>query len=119
MSLQGDKPRVHRVVIAADVGTVVNPDTVRAQMEGAMVYGLSAALYGHIDFKDGRVLQNNFDSYPVLRMDEMPRVDVHLIRNGQPPGGVGEPGVPPIAPALTNALFALTGKRIRRLPIVA
>jgi isoquinoline 1-oxidoreductase subunit beta len=117
VSIENGKPRVHRVVLAADIGTVINPDTVVAQMQGAVVYGLSAALYGQITFKDGKVEQNNFHDYQVLRMNEMPNVEVHLIKSGEAPGGVGEPGTPPIAPAVTNALFKLTGKRIRTLPI--
>jgi isoquinoline 1-oxidoreductase beta subunit len=117
VSLESDRPRVHRVVIAADVGTVVNPNQVVAQMEGGMVYGLSAALYGEITLKDGKVEQSNFNDYPVLRMNEMPTVEVHLVKSAEKPGGVGEPGTPPIAPALANALFALTGKRPRTLPL--
>jgi isoquinoline 1-oxidoreductase beta subunit len=117
VSIENGKPRVHRVVIAADVGMVVNPDTVIAQMEGAMVYGLTAALYGDISFKDGKVEQNNFHDYQMLRMNEMPKVEVHIVKSAEAPGGGGEPGTPPIAPAVTNALFKLTGKRIRSLPI--
>ncbi len=117
VSLVDGAPRVHRVVIAADVGAVVNPDTVEAQLEGAMVFGLSAALHGKITYKDGQVEQSNFHDYPVLRMNEMPAVEVHLVASDQPPGGVGEPGTPPIAPAVANALYALTGKRLRRLPL--
>lgn len=117
VSLEDGKPRVHRVVIAADVGTVVNPDTVAAQMESGMVYGLTAALYGRITFKDGQVEQSNFHDYPMLRINEMPNVEVHLVPSGEAPGGVGEPATPVIAPAVANALFALTGKRIRRLPL--
>jgi isoquinoline 1-oxidoreductase subunit beta len=117
VSIENGKPKIHRVVIAADVGTVVNPDTVIAQMEGAMVYGLTAALYGDISFKDGKVEQNNFHDYQMLRMNEMPKVEVHLVKSAEAPGGAGEPGTPPIAPAVTNALFKLTGKRIRSLPI--
>lgn len=119
VSLEDGKPRVHRVVIAADVGTVVNPDTVVAQMESAVVFGLSAALYGKITLKDGKVEQSNFHDYPILRISEMPKVEVHVVKSAEPPGGVGEPGTPPIAPAVANALFALTGKRIRSLPLVA
>jgi isoquinoline 1-oxidoreductase subunit beta len=99
VSLEGGKPRVHRVVIVADVGTVVNPDTVVAQMESGMVFGLSAAPFGKITFKDGKVEQSNFHDYPVLRFNEMPQVRVHLVPSTQPPGGAGEPGTPPIAPA--------------------
>lgn len=116
VSVVDGAPRVHRVVIAADVGAVVNPDTIEAQLEGAMVYGLSAALQGQITLKDGQVEQSNFHDYQVLRMNQMPKVEVHLVSSDQPPGGVGEPGTPPIAPAVANALYALTGKRLRRLP---
>jgi isoquinoline 1-oxidoreductase beta subunit len=115
----GGKIRVHRVVCAVDCGRVVNPDTVAAQMESGIVFGLSAALYGEITFKNGRVEQRNFNDYPVLRLGEMPAVEVNIIPSQEPASGVGEPGVPPIAPAVTNALFGLTGKRIRRLPISA
>ena len=111
------KPRVHRVVAAVDCGMTVNPLTIARQIEGAIVYGLSAALYGRISFKDGRVEQGNFHNYPVLRMSEMPKVEVHIVPSTEGPGGIGEPGTPPIAPAVVNALFALTGKRIRTLPI--
>ncbi|MEH1868135.1 MAG: xanthine dehydrogenase family protein molybdopterin-binding subunit [Nostoc sp.] len=113
------QPRVHRVVCAVDCGIVVNPDTVRAQMESGIVYGLSAALYGEITFKDGRVQQSNFHDYPVLRMNEMPKVEVYIVQNTEKPSGVGEISTPPIAPAVCNAIFAATGKRIRRLPINA
>jgi isoquinoline 1-oxidoreductase beta subunit len=109
--------RVHRVVCAIDCGTVVNPDTVRAQMEGGIVFGLSAALFGEITFKGGRVQQGNFHDYPVLRMDAMPKIEVHILPSSAPPLGVGEAGVPPIAPALANGVFAVTAKRIRQLPI--
>lgn len=109
--------RVHKVVCAIDCGKTVNPDTITAQMEGGIVFGLSAALHGEITFKKGRVEQSNFHDYPVVRMNEMPDVSVHIVKSAEPPGGVGEPGVPPIAPAVANAIFAATGKRIRRLPI--
>ena len=109
--------RVHRVVCAIDCGMIVNPLTIEAQMEGAIVMGLSAALYGEITLKDGRVEQGNFTDYPILRIDEMPVVDVHIVPSKDAPGGTGEPGVPPVAPALSNAVFAATGKRVRRLPI--
>ena len=117
VSIENGAPRVHRVVIAADVGTVINPDTVAAQMEGAMVFGLSAALYGRISLKDGKIEQSNFHDYPILRIGEMPKVEVYTVASKEPPGGVGEPGTPPIAPAVANALFALTGKRQRTLPL--
>ena len=109
--------QVDRVVCAVDCGRYVNPDTVEAQMESGIVFGLTAALYGAITFKAGRVEQGNFDDYEMLRMRDMPRVEVHIVASGEKPGGVGEPGVPPIAPALANAIFAATGKRLRRLPI--
>ncbi len=112
-------PRVHRVVAAVDCGMTVNPLTIERQIEGAIVYGLTAALYGKISFKDGRVEQGNFHQYPMLRMNEMPKVEVHIVKSSEAPGGVGEPGTPPIAPAVVNALFALTGQRVRTLPIAA
>jgi isoquinoline 1-oxidoreductase subunit beta len=111
--------RVHRVVCAVDCGLVINPDTVRAQMEGGIIFGLTAALKTEITLKDGRVVQGNFDDYPMLRIFEAPVIEVHIVPSTESPTGVGEPGVPPIAPALANALFAATGKRIRRLPIRA
>lgn len=117
VSLDGDKVRVHRVVAAFDCGRVVNPLTVEAQLQSAVAFGLSAALYGQVTLKDGRVQESNFHDYPVLRMNEMPRVEVHLVPGGDRPTGVGEPGTPPIAPAVANALFALTGKRVRTLPL--
>jgi len=113
------KLRVHRVVCAIDCGPVVNPDTVRAQMEGGIVFGLTAVLYGEITFEKGRVRQRNFHDYQMLRMNEMPEVEVHIVPSTEKMGGVGEPGVPPVAPAVANAIFTLTRKRIRRLPIRA
>lgn len=109
-------PKVHRVVAAVDCGMTVNPQTIERQIEGGIVYGLSAALYGRIGFKDGRVEQGNFHDYPVLRMNEMPKVEVHILPSTEKPGGIGEPGTPPIAPAVANAIFAATGQRLRRLP---
>jgi len=109
--------KVQRVVAAVDCGMTVNPEIIRRQIESAIVYGLSAALYGRITFKDGKVEQGNFDSYPVLRMNEMPIVEVHIVPSSEKPGGIGEPGLPALAPALTGAIFAATGKRVRRLPI--
>jgi isoquinoline 1-oxidoreductase beta subunit len=111
------RPRVHRVVAAVDCGEVVNPEIVRRQVESAIVYGLTAALYGKITFKDGRVEQGNFDTYPMLRMNEMPKVEVHIVKSDSHATGMGEPGLPPLAPALAAAIFKATGKRIRRLPI--
>lgn len=109
--------RVHRVICAIDCGRIVNPDTIAAQMESGIVFGLSAALHGAITLKNGRVEQGNFDDYPLLRIDAMPEVEVHIVPSEEAPGGVGEPGVPPIAPAVANAVFAATGARLRRLPI--
>ncbi len=117
VSIKGVVPKVHRVVAAIDCGRIVNPDTIQAQVAGAVAFGLSAALHGQITLKDGRVEQSNFHDYEVVRIDEMPEVEVHIVESAEGPGGVGEPGVPPIAPAVTNALFKLTGRRIRRLPI--
>jgi isoquinoline 1-oxidoreductase subunit beta len=109
--------KVHRVVCAVDCGRVINPDTVRAQMEGGIVFGLTAALKTEITLKDGRVEQSNFHDYQMMRIFETPEIEVHIVPSEENPTGVGEPGVPPVAPALTNAIFAVTGKRIRRLPI--
>lgn len=111
------KVRVHRVVAAIDSGWVVNPDMARYQIESGIFYGLTAALYGEITVRNGRVEQSNFDGYRIARMDEMPPVEVHILVGEGEQGGIGEPGVPPIAPAVCNAIFAATGKRIRRLPI--
>lgn len=117
VSVQDGRPRVHRVTCAIDCGVVVNPSTVVAQMEGGIGFGLSAALGERVDLARGRVVQSNFHDYRVLRMAEMPAVDVILLPGGGEPGGVGEPGTPPVAPAVANALFALTGRRLRSLPL--
>jgi isoquinoline 1-oxidoreductase beta subunit len=117
VSIENRRPRVHDVWVAADCGQIIHPGIVEAQMSGSVVAGLTAALYGEITIEKGRVKQGNFTDYPMLRMAEMPRVHVHIVKNHEEPGGVGEPGVPPIAPAVANALFVLTGKRLRRLPI--
>lgn len=109
--------KVHRVVCAIDCGRYVNPLTIETQMESGIVFGLSAALHGAITLKNGRVEQSNFHDYPVLRMNEMPQVEVHIVPSREAPGGVGEPGVPPTAPAVANALFAATGARLRSLPM--
>lgn len=114
---KGGNVRVHRVVCAIDCGPVVNPDTVKAQMEGGIVYGLTAALKGEITIRNGRVAQSNFHDYQMLRMNEMPEIEVHIVPSTNAIGGVGEPGTPPVAGAVVNAIFAATGKRIRRLPI--
>jgi isoquinoline 1-oxidoreductase beta subunit len=121
ISMHGDpgaqSVRVHRVTCAVDCGIVVNPDTVVAQIESAIIYGLTATLYGDISIKDGSIQQSNFHDYPLLRLADSPMIEVHLMNNTEPPGGVGEIGVPPIAPALVNAVFAATGKPVRRLPL--
>lgn len=109
-------PKVHRVVAAIDCGMTVNPTIIERQVEGAIVYGLTAALYGKISLKGGRVEQGNFHDYAMLRHNEMPKVEVHIVKSSEKPGGVGEPGTPPIAPAVANAIFAATGKRLRSLP---
>jgi len=109
--------RVRRVICAVDCGTVVNPDTVRAQIESAIVFGITAALHGKITLKDGRIEQTNFDTYQMLPMDEAPDVEVHIVQNSEPPGGMGEAGTSAIVPAVTNAIFAATGKRLRKLPV--
>ena len=116
VSVDNGKIRVHRVVAAVDCGMVVNPDGIHQQIEGAVVYGLSAALHGAITLQDGRVMQSNFNDYPPLRYSEMPQIEVHIVASGEPPTGIGEPGTPPIAPAVANAVFKLTGKRLRRMP---
>jgi isoquinoline 1-oxidoreductase beta subunit len=113
------KIRVHRVVTAVDCGMHVNPDCIAAQMESAAVFAISAALYGEITLKNGRVEQGNYDSYPILRIGDMPRVETHIVPSREKPGGIGEPGVPVVAPALANAIFAATGIRVRSLPIRA
>ena len=117
VSVDGGRVRVHKVVCAVDCGIAINPWNVEAQMESAIIFGLTAALHGELTLENGRVQQSNFHDYPVLRMDETPEIEVHIVKSSEPPTGAGEPGVPPIAPAVANALFALTGKRIRKLPI--
>jgi len=109
--------RVHRVTCAVDCGTPINPGLIEAQMQGGVVFGLTAALQGEITLAKGRVVQNNFYDYTLLRMPAAPVVDVHIVPSAEPPGGVGEPGVPPIAPAVANAVYALTGQRLRKLPL--
>jgi isoquinoline 1-oxidoreductase subunit beta len=109
--------RVRRVVCAVDCGTVVNPDTIQAQIQGAVIFGITAALYGEIILKDGRVEQTNFDTHQMLRMNEAPAIEVHIVQSFEPPGGMGEAGTSAVVPAVTNAVFAATGKRLRKLPI--
>ena len=116
VSLQSGKIRVHRVVAAVDCGRVINPDGVHQQIESAIAYGLSAALHDAITLEKGRVMQSNFHDYTPLKFSEMPGVEVHLVESSEAPTGIGEPGLPPIAPAVANAVFKLTGKRMRRMP---
>ncbi len=119
VSVRGGVPRVHRVTCAIDCGTVVNPNIVAQQMESSVVYALSAALSGRIDIDQGVVRQTNFPTYPLVKLAQAPLVETWLVSSQLPPGGVGEPGVPPLAPAVANALFALTGERRRSLPLGA
>jgi isoquinoline 1-oxidoreductase subunit beta len=114
---ENGKVRVHRVVCAVDCGRYVNPGIIEAQIEGAVIFGITAALYDELTFDKGRVQQSNFHDYPMLRMNETPEIEVHVVRNDEKPGGIGEPGVPCAAPAVANAIFAATGKRVRKLPI--
>ena len=117
VSLQDGKPRVHRVVCAIDCGTVVNPGIVAQQMEGSVIFALTAALYGKIDIEGGVVQQTSFPNYPMVSLVEAPVVETHIVASERAPSGVGEPGVPPLAPAVANALFKLTGKRQHQLPL--
>jgi len=117
VTVEGQAIRVDRVVCAVDCGTVVNPDTARAQVEGGIVWGLSAALKSGVDIVEGRVVQGNFDDYPILRFDEMPQIEVHLVPSDEAPSGIGEMAVPLAAPAAANAVFAATGRRLRTLPL--
>ena len=116
---KGGAVRVRRVVGAVDCGVAVNPNIVQAQVEGAVVFGITAALYGEITLKDGRVEQANFDSYQMLRISEAPAIEVHIVQSSEPPGGMGEPGTSAIVPAVANAIFAATGKRLRKMPVDA
>jgi isoquinoline 1-oxidoreductase beta subunit len=117
VSIEGGNIRVHRVVCAIDCGIPVNPDNIKAQMESAIVFGLSAALFGQMSIKEGRIQQSNFHDYRVLRINEMPQIEAHVLPSTESPGGVGEPATPPIAAAVANAVFALTGQRLRELPL--
>lgn len=117
VSVQDGQIRVHRVTCAVDCGIAVNPAGIAAQLESGVAFGLSAALHSRLDFQEGRVQQSNFHDYVVLRLGEMPQVDVHIVPSTEKPGGVGEPGTPPVAPAVANALAALTGQRLRELPL--
>jgi isoquinoline 1-oxidoreductase beta subunit len=111
--------RVHRVVCAMDCGTVINPDTVQAQIQSGVIFGVTAALYGEITLKNGRVEQANFDTYQMLRINEAPAIEVHVVKSAEPPGGMGEAGTSGVVPAIANAVFAATGKRLRKMPIDA
>ena len=117
VSVENGKIRVHKVLCVVNCGVAVNPDIVRAQMEGAIMFGLTAALHGQIDLDHGEVTQSNFHDYPILRMNEAPDVEVIIIDSDAHPTGVGEPGLPPIAPAVANAVYAATGQRLRSLPL--
>jgi isoquinoline 1-oxidoreductase subunit beta len=117
VSMEGGRIRVHRVVCAIDCGIAVNPETIAAQMESGIAFGLGAALHSALHLKKGRVQESNFHDYQVLRLSEMPVVEVHIVPSREKPGGIGEVGVPPIAPAVANAVFALTGQRLRELPL--
>jgi len=108
---------VRRITCAVDCGIVVNPDTVEAQIQGGSIFGITAALYGEITLKGGRVEQANFDTYQMLRMNEAPAIDVHIVSSKESPGGIGEPATSCVMPAVANAIFAATGKRLRRLPV--
>jgi CO/xanthine dehydrogenase Mo-binding subunit len=108
---------IQRVVVAVDPGYVVNPDSAAAQVQSCVAYGLTSALWGEITLKNGRVEQSNFHNYRVMRMSEAPPIEVHLVRNGEAPGGIGEPGTAVTAAALSNGIYAATGKRLRKLPL--
>jgi len=117
VSVEGTEIRVHRVVCAVDCGIAVNPNIIAQQVESAVVFGLSAALFGNVTIKDGKVEQTNFHDYPVLRMNQAPEVETIIMPSAAHPEGMGEPATPPIAPAVANAVFKLTGKRLRSLPL--
>ncbi len=117
VSVTGSRVRVHKVVVAADLGKMVNPNIVRQQLEGSIIYGLSAVLYGEITLRDGRVQQTNFNNYPVVRMPDSPAIEMHLVDSDEKPAGIGEPGTALIGPTVANAVFAATGKRLRKLPL--
>ena len=116
---KGRTLQVHKVVATVDCGRYVNPETIRAQIEGGIIYGLTAALKGEITIANGRVEQSNFNGYDMVRINEAPQIEVHIVESKDSPGGIGEPGTPPIAPAVCNAVFSATGKPVRRLPIKA
>jgi isoquinoline 1-oxidoreductase beta subunit len=117
ISIENGKLKVHKITCAIDCGLAVNPDGVKAQIEGGVIFGLTAFLHGELTFENGQVKQRNFHDYKMVRMHEAPVVEVHIVDSKEKMGGAGEPGVPPVAPAIANAIYAATGKRIRRLPI--
>lgn len=117
VSIEGDRPRVHRVVCAIHCGLAVNPDIIAQQIEGAVIMGMGAALDPGIEVRRGRVVQGNFHEYPLPRIGDAPVVETHIVKSAAPPSGVGEIALPPIAPAIANAVFALTGGRLRSLPL--
>jgi isoquinoline 1-oxidoreductase beta subunit len=119
ISLANNQPKVHRISVAVHCGTVVNPQIVEAQVQSAVIFGLTAALTGNITLQNGSVQQSNFNNYIILRMADAPKIDVYVVPSTDPPTGIGELGVPGVAPAITSAMFAMTGKRIRRLPLLA
>jgi isoquinoline 1-oxidoreductase beta subunit len=117
VSVQAKVVTIHRIVSVVDCGVAIHPDNIRAQLQGGAVFGLTAALRGEITIDNGGVMQSNFDDYPMLKLAEMPIVECHIVPSSAPPGGIGEPGTAPIAPALANAIFAASGDRIRSLPL--
>jgi isoquinoline 1-oxidoreductase beta subunit len=117
VTLEGGKVKVRRIYCAADCGQQVNPDTVVAQIESSVIFGLSALMWGEIGLKAGRVQQTNFDDYRVARMNEAPRIDTYVVDSGEAPGGIGEPATALVAPAVCNAIYAATGRRLRSLPL--
>jgi CO/xanthine dehydrogenase Mo-binding subunit len=119
VSVDSGRLTIHKVTCVIDCGQVVNPRIVTSQLESAIIFGLSAALWGDVTVKNGRAQQQNFHEYRVLRLNETPEIDIHLVPSDAAPGGIGETGVPPLAPAVCNAIFAATGKRLRSLPICA
>ena len=119
VSIERGQVKVHKITCVIDCGQTVNPRIVESQLESGIIYGLSAALWGDITLRNGRVQQRNFNDYRVLRLNETPEIEIHIVPGNAAPGGIGETGVPPVAPAVCNAIFAATGKRLRRLPIAA
>jgi isoquinoline 1-oxidoreductase beta subunit len=117
VSVSGERIRVHRIVVAVDLGKMINPNIVKQQLEGSIIYGISAGLYGEITLKDGRVQQTNFNNYPVVRMSESPVIEMHLVESNEKPSGIGEPATALVYPAVANAVFAATGKRLRKMPL--